>query len=124
MKYCAKGVTQEAEAAERGASPMTATCRAIVGAVVGLGVDQEDRKRTWMADADEALRRGSVHTARAILVHARTKFPGKKSIWRSASDGVPLLLTPTTRMKRMKPFATYVELRTCFHMEARMEVRL
>lgn len=90
-------VTQEAEAAERGTSPMTATCRAIVGAVVGLGVDQEDRKRTWMADADEALRRGSVHTARAILVHARTKFPGKKSIWRYNSDVMPLCLISTPR---------------------------
>ena len=62
---------------------MVATCRAIVGAVVGLGVEEEDRKRTWMADADDALRRGSVHTARAILAHSRTVFPGKKSIWRS-----------------------------------------
>lgn len=73
---------KEAEAAERGTPPMIVTCQAIVSAVVGLGVDNEDRKRTWMADADETLRRGSVHTARAILVHARSVFPGKKSIWR------------------------------------------
>jgi len=73
---------KEAEAAERATPPMTATCRAIVTAVVDLGVEAEDRKRTWMADADEALRRGSVHTARAILGRARTAFPGKKSIWR------------------------------------------
>lgn len=77
---------------------MTATCRAIVTAVVDLGVEAEDRKRTWMADADEALRRGSVHTARAILGHARTVFPGKKSIWRrapppaSCTASIPLLL--------------------------------
>ena len=63
---------------------MVATCRAIVAAVIGLGVEEEDRKRTWMADADEALRRGSVDTARAILRHARSVFPGKKSIWKCA----------------------------------------
>jgi pre-mRNA-processing factor 6 len=74
--------TQEAEAAERASAPMVQTCRAIVGAVIGLGVEEEDRKRTWMADGDEALRRGSVETARAILRHARSVFPGKKSIWK------------------------------------------
>lgn len=30
---------------------MVATCRAIVKEVVGHGVEEEDRKRTWMADA-------------------------------------------------------------------------
>jgi hypothetical protein len=30
---------------------MLATCRAIVKEVVGHGVEEEDRKRTWMADA-------------------------------------------------------------------------
>lgn len=30
---------------------MVGTCRAIVKEVVGLGVEEEDRKRTWMADA-------------------------------------------------------------------------
>jgi pre-mRNA-processing factor 6 len=76
---------KEAEAAERGDAPMAATCRAIVGEVVGLGVDAEDRKRTWMADAEEALRRGSVETARAIYAHALAAFPGKKGIWRRAA---------------------------------------
>ncbi len=76
---------QEAEAAERGSPAMVQTCRAIVAAVIGLGVEEEDRKRTWMADAEEAQRRSSVDTARAILRHARTLFPGKKSIWKCAS---------------------------------------
>lgn len=30
---------------------MVSTCRAIVKEVVGHGVEEEDRKRTWMADA-------------------------------------------------------------------------
>lgn len=48
---------------------MVATCRAIVKAIVGLGVDEEDRENTWMGDADECLKRGSVETARAIYAH-------------------------------------------------------
>lgn len=77
---------QEAEAAERSQPPMTATCLACVKAVIDLGIEEEDRKRTWMADADEAIKRGSVETARAIYAHALAVFPGKKSIWRRAAQ--------------------------------------
>lgn len=45
-------VVQEAEAAEQSDPPMVATCRAIVSAVISIGVEEEDRKRTWMADAE------------------------------------------------------------------------
>ncbi|KAK9822995.1 hypothetical protein WJX81_003933 [Elliptochloris bilobata] len=76
---------KEAEAAERSDPPMVATCRAIVGVAVGQGVEPEDRSRTWKADAEEALKRGSVETARAILTHALAVFPGKKSLWRRAA---------------------------------------
>ena len=38
---------QEAEGAERSQPPMTATCISIVNAVIGIGVEEEDRKRTW-----------------------------------------------------------------------------
>jgi pre-mRNA-processing factor 6 len=37
---------------------MVVTCRALVRAVIALGVEEEDRKRTWMGDADECLKRG------------------------------------------------------------------
>ena len=65
---------------------MIATCQALVSTVIGLGVEEEDRKRTWMADADELLKRGSVETARAIYKKACEDFPGKKSVWRCAAD--------------------------------------
>jgi pre-mRNA-processing factor 6 len=45
---------------------MTVTCSAIVREVIGLGVEDEDRRRTWIADAEEMGRKGSVETARAI----------------------------------------------------------
>jgi hypothetical protein len=46
---------QEAEAAEQASPPMVATCQAIVKAVIGIGVEEEDRKRTWKADAEVRL---------------------------------------------------------------------
>eukprot|EP00897_Mesotaenium_endlicherianum_P009105 jgi/Mesen1/8222/ME000442S07492 len=48
---------REAEAAERAGS--VATCQALVEHTAGVGVEEEDRKRTWMADADECRKRGS-----------------------------------------------------------------
>ena len=45
-------LVQEAEAAEQASPPMVATCHAIVKAVIGIGVEEEDRKRTWKADAE------------------------------------------------------------------------
>lgn len=79
-------LVQEAEAAERSQPPMIATCQACVKAVIERGIEQEDRKRTWMADADEAIKRGSIETARTIYQHALATFPGKKSIWRKAAQ--------------------------------------
>ena len=70
---------REAETAEKAGSPLT--CRAIVFATAGAGVDELDRKRTWKADAAEALARGSVETARSIYEVAVETFPGKKSLW-------------------------------------------
>jgi pre-mRNA-processing factor 6 len=70
---------KEAETAEKAGSPLT--CRAIVFATAGAGVDELDRKRTWKADAAEALARGSVETARSIYEVAVETFPGKKSLW-------------------------------------------
>jgi pre-mRNA-processing factor 6 len=72
---------KEAEISEKLKPPMIYTCRAIVKAVVDLGVEDEDRKRTWMADAEECLKRRSLETARAIYQHALTIFPAKKSVW-------------------------------------------
>eukprot|EP00628_Pelagophyceae_sp_CCMP2097_P003699 CAMPEP_0184088358 /NCGR_PEP_ID=MMETSP0974-20121125/6184_1 /TAXON_ID=483370 /ORGANISM="non described non described, Strain CCMP2097" /LENGTH=1023 /DNA_ID=CAMNT_0026391069 /DNA_START=75 /DNA_END=3143 /DNA_ORIENTATION=+ len=70
---------KEAEAAEQASAPLT--CGAIVRSTVGLGVEAEDRKRTWLDDADACVARACVETARAILAHALDVFPNKKSIW-------------------------------------------
>lgn len=75
---------KEAEAAEKSGS--LETCQAIVRTTIGIGVDDEDRKRTWMADAEDCLKRQSTETARAIFAHALTVFPGKKSVWLRAAQ--------------------------------------
>jgi pre-mRNA-processing factor 6 len=77
---------KEAEAAERLQPPMTATCRAIVSAVVGIGVEEEDREATWLADAEEFAKRGAVETSRALYETATQTFPGREDIWRKAAE--------------------------------------
>jgi pre-mRNA-processing factor 6 len=72
---------KEAETSEKNMPKMIGTCQAIVKAVVELGIEDQDKKRTWIADAEECLKRGSIETARSIYQHALTVFPTKKSIW-------------------------------------------
>eukprot|EP00191_Tetraselmis_sp_GSL018_P019287 CAMPEP_0177592198 /NCGR_PEP_ID=MMETSP0419_2-20121207/8425_1 /TAXON_ID=582737 /ORGANISM="Tetraselmis sp., Strain GSL018" /LENGTH=893 /DNA_ID=CAMNT_0019083035 /DNA_START=192 /DNA_END=2870 /DNA_ORIENTATION=- len=77
---------REAENAEKAKPPSIATCQGIVHTVIEIGVEEEDRKRTWKADAEEFLRRGAVETARTIYAHTLSVFPGKKGIWRRAAQ--------------------------------------
>jgi hypothetical protein len=53
---------------------------------IGIGVEDEDRKRIWVADAEECKKRCSIETARAIYAHALTVFLTKKSIWLKAAQ--------------------------------------
>ncbi|GHP09279.1 hypothetical protein PPROV_000801600 [Pycnococcus provasolii] len=71
---------REAEKCEKSKSP--ATCRAIVFATLGMGVEEIDRQRTWSADAEDALGRSCPETARSMLLKAIEAFPGKVSLWR------------------------------------------
>ncbi|KAH7528301.1 hypothetical protein FEM48_Zijuj05G0058200 [Ziziphus jujuba var. spinosa] len=75
---------KDAESAERAVS--IATCREIINNTIGIGVEDEDRKRTWVADAEECTKNGSIETARAIYAHALTVFLTKKSIWLKAAQ--------------------------------------
>ena len=77
---------QEAENSERAVPPMAHTCRAIVKEVAGLGVEEEDKRRTWLGDAEEAMKRGSIETARAIYELALASYPGKEAVWRAAAS--------------------------------------
>lgn len=62
-------------------SPPQLTCAAIVKTTIGVGVDDEDRKRTWMADADECIKRKSFETVRR-----RRAAHGNRGWTRRATD--------------------------------------
>ena len=61
------------------------TCQAIIKAVIGVGVDEEDRRDTWMEDADSCINQKAFECARAIFAQALEEFPNKKSIWMRAA---------------------------------------
>ena len=75
---------EEAYKAEDSGSPKTA--HAIVRETIGIGVEDIDRKRTWMVDAEAATATQHYHCARAIYAHALSVFPTKKSFWRKSAD--------------------------------------
>ena len=74
---------KEAETSEKSEAPLVAG--AIVRATIDLGVEPEDRKRTWLDDAATFTQRGSIACARAVYAHALTVFRGKKGIWQRAA---------------------------------------
>ncbi|CAL8466925.1 g6461 [Coccomyxa elongata] len=98
---------KEAEAAEKANPPMIVTCQAIVKAVIGIGVEEEDRKITWKADAEDCAKRGMVETARAIYAHALQVFPGKKSVWINAAKLEKEHGTPETLDAMLKKAVSY-----------------
>ncbi|OQR95081.1 pre-mRNA-processing factor [Achlya hypogyna] len=90
---------QEAEACERAGAPLT--CAALVRQTLGLGVEEEDRKRTWMDDAETFTGRQALATAKAIYAHALATFPGKKSIWLRAVALEKQINTPASKAAAM-----------------------
>lgn len=71
----------DAEACEKGDAIITS--RAIIFATIGLGLEGDDRKITWMEDGRGCEGRGSYGTARSIYEHALTHFPNSNSLWLS-----------------------------------------
>jgi pre-mRNA-processing factor 6 len=94
---------REAEECEHADAPKT--CRSIVNASIGLGVDMEDRRRTWLDDAEACLSHApplGVETARSIYAHTLSVFPGKKGIWMAASQLEKSHGTPDSLEKMLK----------------------
>ena len=74
----------EAQDCEAAGAPITAS--AIVSQVIGLGILDEDKVRTWSDDAKQVLALGHVATARAILAHALQQFPARRLLWMQAVE--------------------------------------
>lgn len=73
----------DAEEADKAGS--TKTAQSIIQQVIGHGVEDEDRKHTWMEDAESCATHGAFECARAIYAFALKTFPNKKSIWLRAA---------------------------------------
>ncbi|KAK6735612.1 hypothetical protein RB195_018682 [Necator americanus] len=59
----------------------TLTCQAIIRHVIGAGVEDEDKKATWLEDADSFAKQGALACARAVYVHALKNVEKRKGIW-------------------------------------------
>lgn len=75
---------KHAEDCERSGS--TVTCSAIIDAVLGLGIEEADKRRTWIADADALEGRGSLHTARAVYAILLKEFDSSEAVWLKAAQ--------------------------------------
>nr|CAB3265193.1 pre-mRNA-processing factor 6 [Phallusia mammillata] len=74
---------QDAENTEKAGS--IATCQSIIKHVIGIGIEDEDRKHSWMDDAESCISHGAYECARAIYAHALNTLPSKKSVWLRAA---------------------------------------
>uniref|UniRef100_UPI00358DE5CD pre-mRNA-processing factor 6 n=1 Tax=Myxine glutinosa TaxID=7769 RepID=UPI00358DE5CD len=74
---------QDSEECDKAGS--VATCQAIIRAVIGIGVEEEDRKHAWMEDAESCIVHSALECARAIYAYALQVFPSKKSVWLRAA---------------------------------------
>nr|SVE74961.1 EOG090X017X [Daphnia dolichocephala] len=73
------------EAVDAEKSGAVLTCQAIIKFVIGHGVEDEDRKHTWLEDADNFTSQAAFECSRAVYSHALETFPAKKSIWLRAA---------------------------------------
>ena len=70
---------KEAEMAERTSS--LATCDSIVRSTADLGVDEDDREKVWLEDAENCVHHKALETARALYRHAVSVFSTNSEIW-------------------------------------------
>eukprot|EP00038_Savillea_parva_P031230 m.84021 g.84021 ORF g.84021 m.84021 type:complete len:994 (+) comp9576_c0_seq1:78-3059(+) len=73
------------EAVKAEAGKRVATAQAIMRAVIGEGVDPEDRKSQWLEDAENAVKTESYSCARAVYAHMLAAFPEDESLWLKAA---------------------------------------
>ncbi|KAJ2916896.1 hypothetical protein MD484_g3518, partial [Candolleomyces efflorescens] len=77
----------QAESCESSGSPRT--CEAIIKATLSMDLEDEDdetKYTTWTSDAQNALGRGRVGTARAILAYTLKFFPNRQELWRTSAS--------------------------------------
>eukprot|EP00963_Diacronema_lutheri_P007363 scaffold649_cov347-Pavlova_lutheri.AAC.2 len=93
---------REAVSCEKAQTPSPSTCRALVDASIGVGVDQADARRTFLADAEDQAKNGSHLTAMAIFDHSLKLFPTDSELWERAAH---LRLARAEDIQRLLPNA-------------------
>uniref|UniRef100_A0AC34QZ26 Pre-mRNA-processing factor 6 n=1 Tax=Panagrolaimus sp. JU765 TaxID=591449 RepID=A0AC34QZ26_9BILA len=73
---------EDAMDAEKAGCKLTA--QSIIKNVMSIGVEEEDRKHTWLEDAEWFVNESAPECARAVYAFALNVFAKKKSIWRAA----------------------------------------
>lgn len=73
------------EAMEAESAGSVQTCRAVIKSIIEHNVEEEDRKHSWMSDAETCISQNAFECARAVFEHALSVFPRKKSIWLRAA---------------------------------------
>ena len=73
---------KHAEDCERAGSALT--CAAIMRASSTVGVEEVDRLRTWLADAEALEARGSIVAARTLYAVALQAAPDRRAVWMRA----------------------------------------
>ena len=68
--------------AEKSGNPLT--CAAIIKATIGEGLEEEDKERVWLEEAEQNDLKDNPITARAIYAHSLEYFKVNKSIWLKA----------------------------------------
>lgn len=70
---------KEAEDAEK--AKYIHTCKTIVRNVAGIGVEKEDKMKTWIHDAKGFIANGSIECAREMYTQAIKTFQREEEIW-------------------------------------------
>ncbi|KAK8792789.1 hypothetical protein WA158_004953 [Blastocystis sp. Blastoise] len=78
------------------------TCSCIIKNVLDIGVEKQDRSRTWLADASNCVNNGSIETARAIYAYTLGVFPDREDIWLKSTELEEKYGTPSSTASLLK----------------------
>ncbi|CAJ0932294.1 unnamed protein product, partial [Mesorhabditis belari] len=73
---------KDAVDAERAGCAMTS--QAIIKSILGYGIEDEDKKATWLEDAKNFSDQGAFICARAVFAYALGEMPNRRSLWHAA----------------------------------------
>lgn len=70
---------KEAENAEKSGAILTS--KAIVKCIADYGIDEDEKEKAWLEEAQTLINSGNIETARAIYYHSISVFPENENLW-------------------------------------------